>query len=132
MTNQLANKTVGAHMTPHPYTIGSDQTLEHAKHTMYSKGIRHLPVLEAGKLAGILSDRDIKLAYAVDGAIAKECKVIDACATETYSAETTESLKTVAATMAKRGIGCCLVTEHGTITGIFTSIDACKLLSELT
>ena len=131
MTEIENDKSVGAHMTVHPYTIGSDQTLEQAKHLMYSKGIRHLPVLHGGRLSGILSDRDLKLAFAVDGAKAKECKVIDACSTETYSVDKTERLKIAAATMAERGIGCCLVTEHGSIVGIFTAIDACRMLSDL-
>ena len=131
MHNSNKDKSVGAHMTAHPYTIGSDQTLEHAKHLMYSKGIRHLPVLEGGRLSGILSDRDLKLAFAVDGARAKECKVIDACSTETYSVDKSENIKVAVAEMARRSIGCCLVTDGGSIVGIFTAIDACRLLSEL-
>lgn len=118
-------------MTEHVHTIGADQTLEDAKQILYSQGFRHLPVLDGGNLFGILSDRDIKLAFAVDGQAAKICKVADACTTEVYSVGEKEELKVVVETMAARSIGCCVVVENGKVKGIFTSTDACRVLADL-
>jgi acetoin utilization protein AcuB len=46
-------------MTPEPVTIESVSSLDRALELMDRLDIRHLPVLEDGRLAGILSDRDV-------------------------------------------------------------------------
>jgi CBS domain-containing protein len=46
-------------MTSHPETIESSDATEHAAALMIHGGFRHLPVLEEGELAGILSIRDV-------------------------------------------------------------------------
>ena len=46
-------------MTAHPETVDASDTTEHAATLMIHGGFRHLPVLEDGKLAGMLSIRDL-------------------------------------------------------------------------
>jgi CBS domain-containing protein len=46
-------------MTRHPETIEAADTTEHAAALMIHGGFRHLPVLEEGKVAGIVSIRDL-------------------------------------------------------------------------
>jgi CBS domain-containing protein len=46
-------------MTRHPETIESDDTTDHAAALMIHGGFRHLPVVDAGELKGILSIRDL-------------------------------------------------------------------------
>jgi acetoin utilization protein AcuB len=43
-------------------SVGPETTLEEAYRLLLEKGIRHLPVLKNGKLLGIVTDRDIRLA----------------------------------------------------------------------
>jgi acetoin utilization protein AcuB len=43
-------------------SVGPETTLEEAYRLLLEKGIRHLPVLKDGKLLGIITDRDIRLA----------------------------------------------------------------------
>ena len=45
-------------MTPRPQTIDADRPLAHALIRMYEGGFRHLPVLDAGCLIGMVSARD--------------------------------------------------------------------------
>ena len=52
-------------MTTTPQTIGLDQTLAFARDLFREHHIRHLPVLEGGKLVGVLSDRDVALIEAL-------------------------------------------------------------------
>lgn len=118
-------------MTLHVITVGKDQNLGHAKELMYQHGIRHLPVLDGGRLYGVLSDRDIKLAFAVDGVSASQLKISEACTTDVYAVPPSEPVKQVAAYMASHSIGCCVIAEHDKVQGIFTVIDACKLLSQI-
>ena len=51
--------TVGAVMTRNPETIEPDETLEHATVLMMHGGFRHLPVVEGGRVVGMLSMRDL-------------------------------------------------------------------------
>jgi CBS domain-containing protein len=46
-------------MTRHPETIESDDTTDHAAALMIHGGFRHLPVVDGGKIKGILSIRDL-------------------------------------------------------------------------
>jgi CBS domain-containing protein len=50
-------------MTRDPVTVGSDATLVGSLATMLEHKFRHLPVLEAGKVVGVLSCRDIPPDY---------------------------------------------------------------------
>ncbi len=42
-------------MTPNPRTIGADKPLGHALHMMYEGGFRNVPVVENGRLIGLVS-----------------------------------------------------------------------------
>jgi CBS domain-containing protein len=45
-------------MTADPVTVDADRPLNHALHLMFEGGFRHVPVLERGGLAGVISARD--------------------------------------------------------------------------
>jgi CBS domain-containing protein len=46
-------------MTPRVLYVESSQSLEACMALMNEKGVRHLPVLEKGKLLGMISVRDV-------------------------------------------------------------------------
>jgi CBS domain-containing protein len=46
-------------MTRHPDTIDPSDSMEHAASLMIHGGYRHLPVVEDGRLVGIVSIRDV-------------------------------------------------------------------------
>jgi CBS domain-containing protein len=46
-------------MTPNPETLDAGDTTEHAAVLMIHGGFRHLPVMEAGEVVGVLSIRDL-------------------------------------------------------------------------
>ena len=48
-------------MTPFPYAIGVEEPIMAARKLMLEHHVRHLPVICNGELAGIITDRDIKL-----------------------------------------------------------------------
>ena len=57
---QAAHPTSIEHwMTKSPVSIGHDQHLSVAHKFMREHSIRHLPVLDNGKLVGVLSQRDL-------------------------------------------------------------------------
>ena len=59
---------VGDWMTRGPETIEPDEPAEHAAVLMIHGGFRHLPVVEEGKVVGILSIRDLMRAVLHDAA----------------------------------------------------------------
>jgi acetoin utilization protein AcuB len=54
--------TVGDLMTHSPHTVAPEASLHDALMLMNKDGCRHLPVLEANRLVGIITERDIRLA----------------------------------------------------------------------
>lgn len=50
--------TLGDVMTRDPQSVAPDKPLGYALHMMYEGGFRHVPVVENGRLLGIVSARD--------------------------------------------------------------------------
>ena len=50
---------VGEWMTRHPETVESGEATDHAASLMIHGGFRHLPVVDEGRVLGILSIRDL-------------------------------------------------------------------------
>ena len=119
--------TLERYMTRHPHSIRYDEKLDAAFQLMTTLGVRHLPVLDAGKLMGILSERDVRLA---NSANIGRLKVSDVCIDEPYAVDVDTSLFIVAATMAEKKIGSAVILEEGRLVGIFTATDACRALAD--
>lgn len=124
----MKNVTLERYMTRHPHSIRVDEKLTTAESLMNKLHVRHLPVLSAGDLVGVLSDRDVKL---VQRSAASGARVEDACVDEPYSVDVDTSLWIVADTMAKKKIGSAIVLEGGKVVGIFTATDACRALADM-
>jgi CBS domain-containing protein len=58
--------TVADYMTPAPEVLRPDSKLAEAAHTMLQLGVRHLPMVQNGRLVGVLSMRDVLGAGEVD------------------------------------------------------------------
>lgn len=50
---------ISKHMTAHPTTVGEDADIDELMQTMTQGRFRHLPVVEAGRLVGIVSIGDV-------------------------------------------------------------------------
>ena len=58
-SHDAARHEVVSWMTRDPITVGPDVDSEDALRTMLDRGFRHLPVVEDGKVVGIVSIRDL-------------------------------------------------------------------------
>lgn len=56
---EMLNSPVREFMTPNPVTIAADAPIAYALHQMDIGGYRHVPLVEDGKAAGMISVRDI-------------------------------------------------------------------------
>lgn len=122
-----------AFMTPFPYSIDVGAPLAEAHAFLRERQFRHLPVTRNGVLAGVLTDRDIKLALGPDlgSPPERELCVGDVYQPDCYVVDASEHLETVARVMAERHVGSALVTRGDKLVGIFTTTDACRALARL-
>jgi acetoin utilization protein AcuB len=119
------------YMTPSPHVVHPAASLASAKHLMHELGARHLPVLEDGKLVGMLSERDVLSLESLTVADPNRIPVQRAMQTDVYGVERETSLEEVATTMAKHKYGSAVVMSGAAVVGIFTSVDAMRALAEL-
>jgi acetoin utilization protein AcuB len=118
-------------MTPSPHSIGHDQKLSLAHQIMRKHHIRHLPVLEAGKLVGVLSQRDLFLVETLRDVDPEEVEVSDAMSSEVFHVEPTADLADIAREMGEKKIGCAVVLDGDKVIGVFTTTDALRVLAEM-
>ena len=123
---------IKAVMTPFPYSVDINTPLSEARKFMREHGIRHLPVTAEQEIAGVLSDRDIKLYLGpdFDYPSEKDAIVKEVYMDKPYVVDLNERLDKVLRTMAEHHIGSVLVTRHGKLAGVFTSTDACRSYAE--
>lgn len=125
-----SQETIDRHMTAQPYTIGKGQPLQTAHHIMREHRIRHLPVLDGGRVVGIVSDRDLALVEAMKGVDVHRVTVEEAMTADPYCVDESTPLEAVVRHMAQHKMGAALVTDRSNhVVGIFTAIDAMQTLA---
>ena len=122
--------TIADVMTPQPLTIGRDQKLFTAHKMMAENGIRHLPVLEHGDLVGVVSQRDLYFVETIAGVDKFADKVEDAMTTDTRKFAPETPLVEVAREMFEHKLGCAVIVERDRVAGIFTAMDALRILAQ--
>ncbi len=118
-------------MTHSVHTIAVDKTLAAAHELMRRHNIRHLPVLQRGKLKGIVTQRDLTLVETLKGVDPSGVTVDDAMTEDVLSVSPRAPLAEVARKMAHEKFGCAVVIEAGHVVGIFTGIDSLRTLDFL-
>lgn len=120
-------------MTPFPYHIGAEQSIEAALELMRENSIRHLPVMIDNNIETIVSDRDIKRAQLIGhrGASDDELLVGDICPPSAHFADVYDPLDQVLEVMVDRQLDAIIVLKEGAPAGIFTDTDACRALVAL-
>lgn len=122
---------ISKYMTALPHTIGVDQPLIKAEQMMSEFRVRHLPVLDGGKLVGIISDRDVRLVETFSDVDPQKVTVEEAYTPDPYITNPNAKLNEVCAEMASHKYGCALVVDNHKLVGIFTWIDGLQALNEL-
>jgi len=123
--------TIGQVMHPCPVALGPHHTLAEAHGIMRSHRIRHLPVEEAGRLVGVVSQGDLRLIESLEQLDTRQVEVEDAMTPDPYQVGPEAPLADVVQEMWARRIGSALVVENGAAVGIFTCVDALAVLHRL-
>jgi len=115
-------------------SVSADTTLADAYRTMRERGIRHLPVLEEGRLAGVITDRDLRLATSAlaPSPFAPGSRVADVMSPRLLTADPSDPVEDAARIMREHKIGCLPVMDGGRLIGIVTGLDLLDALILMT
>jgi acetoin utilization protein AcuB len=128
------------HMTRDPVAASPDQTLGTALRLTRAHHVRHLPVVAGGKLVGIISDRDIRLAMpspiTVDEVDRQEflerTAVAQVMTREVISVGAADTVEDAAKTLYRHRIGAVPVVDaHDRLLGILTETDILHAFVEI-
>ena len=121
---------VGKRMTKDPKTVGPDDSLTRAADLMQESRINHLPVVEEGKLVGILSDTDLRnVSLTSDQPSgpgeprARERKVREVMKTEVWSLTPEDAVEDALLIIQRKKFGALPVLDGDRLVGIITKID---------
>ena len=138
----MTEKTVREIMTSEVMTLRHNDTLRLATDLMTLAQVRHFPVVDAGRLVGVVSQRGLfrasltaiiknknrkRSARTVLGTVA----VKDAMNEPATTISPDASIREAARIMVERHIGCLPVVDEGRLVGIVTETDFLKQIARL-
>ena len=121
--------SIEAIMSTNLITVEPSSTLAEARSLMHDKRIHHIPVVEDGKLKGlvtltnVLAATDSFLRDPKNRIHANEILVKDAMVTDVATVEVHASLRSAALFIEKHKIGCLPVMKGEELVGIITDTD---------
>lgn len=123
--------SVSRYMTAQPWTIERTASLRDAEQLMRDHQIRHLPVVDDGQLVGVVTERDLKALTARPGIDASAARVTEVMIERPFIVTSDAALDEVATIMSEQKYGSVIVMGHDGVEGIFTAVDACRVLAEV-
>lgn len=126
--------TVSDLMGPTVHTAAPSTRLGDAYRLMQTHGIRHLPVVESGRLVGIVTDRDLRLATSAlhPHPFDPAAHLAEVMTPDPVTAAPLDPVEEAARTMRARKIGCLPVVDGERLVGIVTGTDLLDALLHLT
>ena len=121
-------------------TVPSDTLITEAQKIMQENGIRRLPVVDRGRLVGIVTRsklRDVAPSVATSLSVwelnyaLSRIKVVEVMESEVVTIAPSATIEEAAAIMAERRIGAMPVMENNKLVGIVTATDLFRLLIDV-
>jgi acetoin utilization protein AcuB len=122
-------------MTREVVTLGPEASVAQAWALCREHRIRHIPIVEGGRLVGLVSDRDLRDASPPRGVGGEEAvfgwaSMRDIMTTDLVTIHPLDTIEHAAREIYERKIGCLPVVAEGKLVGIITSSDMMRALVE--
>lgn len=123
-----------------PVTLKPEDSLDLASDVISLGRIRHIPVVEEGRLVGLLSERDLLGAAAAQifglkqkskAALLKSVLIKDVMKKKVVTVGPDTPIKDLAHLMAEKKIGCVPVISAGALVGLVTTTDILRYVEGL-
>jgi CBS domain-containing protein len=110
-------------MTPGVRTVSPSQSLAEAAEVMKGEDVGSVPVVEEGRLAGIVTDRDIVTRAVAERRDPQTVKVVEVASRELVTVEPEQDLDEALALMARHQVRRLPVVEQGQLVGMLAQAD---------
>jgi acetoin utilization protein AcuB len=117
-------KRISDFMTRQPWTVQLDDSIAVARRMLAEREIHHLPVLDGGVVAGMVTERDLAIAPHRTGTVADALAPIHQVSAETPLVDVLDEMTT-------NHFDAVVVTHDSRVEGIFTASDAVRVLADL-
>ena len=115
-------------MAQNPATLDRNENLDMVESIMNHGRIRHMPVVEDGRVVGIISQRD--LFRSATSAVIKTIKVKEVMTEKVLTISPEASIQDAARLMIDNRIGCLPVVEADRLIGLVTKTDILRYVVE--
>jgi CBS domain-containing protein len=110
-------------MTAKPKTASPGTTLAAAAHLLWDANCGILPVVEAGKLVGVVTDRDMYIALATRNTPASQITVSDVATSTVWACGPDDEVQVALDAMKARRVRRLPVVDAGALVGIISLND---------
>jgi CBS domain-containing membrane protein len=123
-----------------PVTLKPDETLDLANDVISLGRIRHIPIIEDGRLVGVLSERDMMGAATTTifglkrkskSALLKSVLIKDVMKKKVVTVNPDTPIKDAAHLMKEKKIGCVPVVNEGSLVGLVTTTDILRYVENV-
>jgi predicted transcriptional regulator len=123
-----------------PVTLKPDDTLDLANDVISLGRIRHIPIVDDGRLVGVITERDLIGAAASQifglkqkskSALLKSVPIKEVMKKRVITVAPDTPIKDVAHLMVEKKIGCAPVVSAGAVVGLVTTTDILKYVEGL-
>ena len=111
-------------MSPQPWLVQADDSLTLAREMLDAKRAHHLPVIDGGKIVGMVNARDLEAAGERRGTVSDLMRPVRCVSGDAHISDVLD-------TMTKEASDAVVVVGADRIEGIFTTSDALRVLSRL-
>ena len=116
-------RTIRDAMTENPRSIGASDSVVDAARMMRDDGVGSLPVVEEGRLVGMITDRDIATRAVGEGTDVRLALVRDFCSTDPVVVDSNAALDEALRLMARNSLRRLPVVEDMRLVGILAQAD---------